>query len=142
MRFVDLEPGDSRLQGDAFAVLSQLRTELTPEQLAEVYAEGHPQGLRFTALYEDGRCVAVAGWRLMASTVALRKLYVDDLVTDGRDRGRGHGAALIDELARRAREAGATVLDLDSGTHRAEAHRFYFRQRMSITSLHFTLPLR
>jgi len=33
------------------------------------------------------------------------------------------------------------VLDLDSGTQRTDAHRFYLRERMSITSLHFTLPL-
>jgi len=141
MRFVDLEPGDERLRGEVFAVLGELRTQLTPQALEQVYAEGHPQGLRFTALYEDDRCVAVAGWRLLATTVSMRKLYVDDLVTAAAERGRGHGAALLGELARRARQEGCRVLDLDSGTQRTDAHRFYLRERMSITSLHFTLPL-
>jgi hypothetical protein len=35
----------------------------TPESFAHVYAEGHPQGLRYTAVYADDRCVAVARWR-------------------------------------------------------------------------------
>ncbi|MDQ6606265.1 MAG: GNAT family N-acetyltransferase [Actinomycetota bacterium] len=142
MRFVDLDPGDIRLAGDAFPVLAELRTELTAEALEAVYAEGHPQGLRFTAAYDDtGRCLGVAGWRVMATTATLRKLYVDDLVTAAAARSAGVGSALLTELVQRARAAGCAVLDLDSGVHRADAHRFYFRERMAITALHFTRPL-
>jgi GNAT superfamily N-acetyltransferase len=142
MRFVDLEPGDPRLTAELFPVLAELRTELTSEQLVSVYAEGHPQGLRFTAAYSDtGRCLAGAGWRVIATTVAGRKLYVDDLVTAAAARSTGVGSALLAELGRRAQEAGCTILDLDSGVHRADAHRFYFRERMAITALHFTRVL-
>ena len=137
MRFVDLEPGDPRLGHDVLPVLAQLRTELTREMLDAVYAEGHPQGLRFTAAYDEHGCVAVAGWRLMATTVAIRKLYADDLVTSAERRSQGIGAALLAELERRAREAGCRAIDLDSGVTRADAHRFYIRERMPITSFHF-----
>lgn len=137
MLFVDFVPGDTRLTSEVFAVLGELRTDLTAQQFSDVYAEGYPQGLRFTAVYVDEACVAVAGWRVVATTVALRKLYVDDLVTAASQRGRGVGAALLSELYRRAREAGCTAIDLDSGTAREDAHRFYFRERMTITSLHF-----
>ena len=119
-------------------MLAELRPHLpASELLAEIYAEGHPQGLRFTAAYDDGSCVAVAGWRLMATTVVVRKLYVDDLVTTGQARGRGIGGALLRELEARARGAGARTIELDSGVAREGAHRFYFRERMAITSLHF-----
>jgi|SRR5450759_5723963 len=141
MRFVDLAPGDARLTSDVFPVLKELRTDLTPEQFSDVYTEGHPQGLQFTAVYDGDNCVAVAGWRLMATTVALRKLYVDDLVTASSQRGHGLGAALLRELQSRAREAGCQAIDLDSGTSREDAHRFYFRERMGITSLHFKRSL-
>jgi GNAT superfamily N-acetyltransferase len=138
MRLVDVAPGDDRLMSDLLPVLSELRPHLTAETFAAVYEEGHPQGLRFTAVYdEDDRCVAVAGWRLVATTVALRKLYVDDLVTSQAQRGRGFGAALLADLRRRAREAGCSVLDLDSGTERAGAHRFYFREGLAIGAFHF-----
>jgi GNAT superfamily N-acetyltransferase len=137
MRFVDFAPGDERLATGVLPVLSELRPDLTAEQFAAVYAEGHPQGLRFTAVYDGETCVAVAGWRLMATTVALRKLYVDDLVTAASHRGRGFGAALLRELQSRARQAGCRAIDLDSGVVREDAHRFYFRERMGVTGLHF-----
>jgi GNAT superfamily N-acetyltransferase len=122
-------------------VLRHLRTELTLPRLREIYAEGFAQGLRFTAVDDGGRLVAVAGWRLVACTTAGRRLYIDDLVTDPALRSSGHGRLLLAELERRARDAGCAVLDLDSGVQRGAAHRFDFRERMTITAYHFTLPL-
>jgi GNAT superfamily N-acetyltransferase len=140
-KLVDLEPGDPRLVEDMLPVLRQLRPHLDADSLAAIYAEGHPQGLRFLVAYDAGRCVGVAGWRIVALTFAVRKLYVDDLVTaeDGRSRGVGH--ALLAELETRGRAAGCTVLDLDSGVQRYDAHRFYLRERMHISSHHFSKPL-
>lgn len=141
MRIVDLDPGDPRLAADVLPVLRQLRPHLTAESFAALYEEGYGQGLRFTAAYDEGRCVGVAGWRIVATTVAMRKLYVDDLVTAEDQRSRGVGRALLEDLTARARSAGCQVLDLDSGTHRVDAHRFYMREAMVITSFHFTRPL-
>jgi GNAT superfamily N-acetyltransferase len=137
MRFVDLDPGDPRLTADVLPVLLELRPHLTPESFAHVYCEGHPQGLRYTAVYQEDRCLAVAGWRFVATTVALSKLYVDDLVTASDHRGQGAGGALLGELESRAREAGCRLLDLDSGAQREDAHRFYFREGMVISGFHF-----
>ena len=139
---VDLPPGDPRLSKDALDVLQQLRPHLTPESFAAIYAEGHPQGLRFTAAYRDDRCLAVAGWRVIATTSTTRKLYVDDLVTADASRSTGVGHALLSHLEERAHDAGCTVLDLDSGVQRHDAHRFYLRERMHITSHHFAKKLR
>jgi GNAT superfamily N-acetyltransferase len=142
LTFVDLEPDDPRLLDDLLPVLVQLRTELTGDALATIYREGHSQGLRFTAAYGDeGSCAVVAGWRVIATTIATRKMYVDDLVTDAAHRGRGAGSAMLAELGKRATEAGCTVIDLDSGLHRVDAHRFYIRERMPITSFHFARTL-
>jgi GNAT superfamily N-acetyltransferase len=136
-KLVDLEPGDPRLVSEVLPVLSELRPHLTAESFDAVYREGHPQGLRFTAAYADGRCVGVAGWRVFASTHPIRKLHVDDLVTAAASRSTGVGRALLGELAERARKAGCTLLDLDSAVHRHDAHRFYLRERMAITAHHF-----
>jgi GNAT superfamily N-acetyltransferase len=138
---VDLEPGDARLLTDLLPVLRELRPHLDEASFTAVYAEGHPQGLRFLAAYDGDRCVGVAGWRVLALAFAIRKLYVDDLVavSDGRSKGVGH--ALLAELETRARAAGCTVLDLDSGVQRYDAHRFYLRERMYISSHHFSKTL-
>lgn len=138
---VDIDPGDPRLVADVLPVLAQLRPHLTADSLTEIYERGHPQGLRFLVADDEGRCVGVAGWRLVANTSAGLKLYVDDLVTDGEHRSGGVGAALLRELRSRAEAAGCAVLDLDSGVQRERAHAFYFREGMSIRSYHFALPL-
>jgi GNAT superfamily N-acetyltransferase len=134
---VDLDPGDPRLAAEVLPVLLELRPHLTESSFDAVYREGHPQGLRFLAAYDGDRCVGVAGWRLVALTHLGRKLYVDDLVTTGASRSAGVGHALLAELEIRARAAGCAALDLDSGVHRYDAHRFYFRERMAITAHHF-----
>jgi GNAT superfamily N-acetyltransferase len=122
-------------------VLRELRSHLSAESLASVYAEGHPQGLRFTGAYLDGACLAVAGWRIVATTFCGRKLTIDDIVTADAARSLGLGRALLAELHRRARAAGCRLLDLDSATQRTEAHRFYMREHMSIGAFHFITQL-
>jgi GNAT superfamily N-acetyltransferase len=141
MRLVELGPEDPAL-ADALPVLRELRPHLDLAMLQQIYAEGWPQGLRFTAAFDDeGTCMAVAGWRVMATTVAGRKLYVDDLVTSDRSRSHGYGAALLSHLKAAARENGCTALELDSGSQRARAHRFYFREGMFISSFHFRIAI-
>ncbi|MFJ7263351.1 GNAT family N-acetyltransferase [Streptomyces globosus] len=142
MKIIDLEPDDPRLTADLLPVLRELRPHLTAGLLADVYAEGHPQGLRFTAAYDDGgACAGAAGWRIVANTVDIRRLYVDDLVTAAHTRSRGVGRALLAHLEERARAAGCRLLDLDSGTHRTGAHRFYLRERFDIVAFHFAKEL-
>jgi len=68
-------------------------------------------------------------------------MYVDDLVTDERQRSKGVGGALLDWLAEQARARGCAELHLDSGVHRFDAHRFYFTKRMHISSYHFKIKL-
>jgi GNAT superfamily N-acetyltransferase len=97
--------------------------------------------LAYLAVYDGGRCVGVAGWRLVANTSTLRKLYVDDLVATAGARSRGVGAALVRELTDRARAHGCSVIDLDSGVQRADAHRFYFREGLTVSSFHFARRL-
>lgn len=141
LEIVDIDVDDDRLGTDVLGVLSQLRPHLTADVLRAVFREGRPQGLRFSAAYRTTTCVGVAGWRIIATTMALRKLYVDDLVTAEAARSTGVGAALLAHLERRARDAGCTVIDLDSGVQRHDAHRFYLRERMAITSHHFAKTL-
>lgn len=137
----DVAPSDDRLTADLLPVLRELRPHLTDDALRSLYREGHGQGLRFLAAYLDGTCVGVAGWRIVVNTSAGRKLYVDDLVTASSHRSGGVGRALLAELERRAREQRCAVLDLDSGVQRHDAHRFYFREAMTISSFHFAKPL-
>eukprot|EP00271_Cylindrocystis_brebissonii_P014350 TRINITY_DN3567_c0_g1_i1.p1 TRINITY_DN3567_c0_g1~~TRINITY_DN3567_c0_g1_i1.p1 ORF type:complete len:165 (+),score=22.97 TRINITY_DN3567_c0_g1_i1:341-835(+) len=150
LTIVDLEVDDPRLLPAVYPVLRELRPHVLPEEFNEIYEEGYPQGLRFSAAFlakgEDGQatgeeCVGVAGWRIIALTFCKRKLYVDDLVTTESARSLGVGKALIAHLEAKAREAKCTAISLDSGCQRQQAHKFYFREGLVITDFHFHKPL-
>jgi GNAT superfamily N-acetyltransferase len=133
---VELGPDDPRLS-EVFPVLRELRTELTEEEFRSRYERGHPDGYRVAALYDDGECRAVAGYRILVNFVHGDVLYVDDLVTASAWRSKGYGKALNAYLTDVARAASCERVTLDSGIDRAGAHRFYFREGYAITSFHF-----
>lgn len=68
-------------------------------------------------------------------------VYVDDLITDEAVRGQGYGKAMLDWLKAEARRLGCARLQLDSGTHRQDAHAFYLRERLRIEAFHFGVTL-
>ncbi len=140
MQVVEFDPEDPTL-AEVLPVLAELRPHLDLETFREVYAEGWQQGLRFSALFDEDECVAVAGWRVVACTSSIRKLYVDDLVTAAAVRSAGHGRTLLTHLRHIAATEGCEVLDLDSGTQRVDAHRFYEREGLAVTALHFAQPV-
>jgi len=124
-----------------FAVMHQLRPLLIAgEFVARVQAQ-QAEGYQLAFLEDSGVVVAVAGFRMQNLLATGKTLYVDDLVTNAAVRSRGHGEALLQWLITLAREAGCEMFSLDSGTQRQDAHAFYLRNRMRITSFHFALPL-
>jgi GNAT superfamily N-acetyltransferase len=140
VQLVDLTLDDPRWD-TALPQLLELRPDLDADGLRTAYAEGWPQGYRFLAAMDDGgACVGLAGWRIVRTALA-RRLYVDDLVTASASRSKGTGRLLLAELERRGRAAGCGVLDLDSAVHRHDAHRFYLRERLHISSYHFSKHL-
>ncbi len=65
------------------------------------------------------------------------RAWVEDLAVDPSQRSRGLGKALLDAAKDWARSRGATHLELDSSETRADAHRFYDRERPTWRSLCF-----
>lgn len=53
------------------------------------------------------------------------RCWIEDLVVSAAHRGGGIGRLLLDSAADWGRQRGATHLELDSGTARRDAHRFY-----------------
>ncbi len=125
-----------------FPVMQQLRPHLGPAGFVARVRAMQTEGFALAFLEDDAGAVrAVGGFRVQDMLASGRTLYVDDLVTDAGSRSLGYGRQLLDWLVARARAQGCHMFSLDSGTHRHEAHRFYFRQRLRISSYHFSLPL-
>jgi GNAT superfamily N-acetyltransferase len=122
--------------------MAHLRPHLLQAEFVGRVRSQQAQGYRLTFLEDDGAVVAAAGFRVMEILATGRTLYVDDLVTEETKRSRGYGKAMLGWLQEFARQAGCETFSLDSGTHRQEAHAFYFRERLRVTSFHFARKLR
>ena len=124
-----------------FPVMSQLRPLLIASEFASRVQAQQAEGYQLASLEHEGLVVSVAGFRFQNMLSSGKTLYVDDLVTDSAARSQGHGEAMLQWLIALAKEAGCNTFSLDSGTQRQDAHAFYLRQRMRITSFHFAIPL-
>jgi GNAT superfamily N-acetyltransferase len=125
-----------------FPVMHQLRPHLLESEFVSRVRRMQGEGFHLAFLEDAGAIHAVAGYRYYDKLFSGKNLYVDDLVSDATQRSRGHGARLLTWLTAEAKAHGCTQLELDSGVQRFEAHRFYFRQRMHISSYHFVVPIK
>lgn len=138
----ELRPDET---GAAFEAMLELRPHYASLDgfVDRVNGVQRGEGYRLVASFENGAktAAAVAGFRTGHNLAWGHYLYVDDLVTAGVSRGRGHAAALMEWLHSEARRLGCDQLHLDSGTHRHDAHRFYLRNGLHISSFHFNADL-
>jgi GNAT superfamily N-acetyltransferase len=126
-----------------FDVMRELRTHFTDRKKFVAQVQRQQRDGYYLAFVEaGGKIRAAAGYRFIDWLFSGRFLYVDDLVTRAVDRSAGHGKKLMDWLVQQARKEKCNSLELDSGVQRFDAHRFYFRERMKISSYHFSLPLK
>ncbi len=146
MRIVEVTDGSGVIAAPdwlkkAEAVHRQLRTALPPEyeaKMKRVFAGG----ARMCVAADGADVAGVAVYRIYENTFYGKQLYVDDLVTDEARRSSGVGRMLLGYLEQKARAAGFDSLTLDSGTQRLQAHKFYFREGMAVTSFHFMKKLK
>ena len=121
-----------------FPTMLELRPHLRDaDELVQRVRRQQAEGFHLAYIAEGGEPVACIGFRRQERLVHGALIYVDDLVSRAALRSRGYGAALLDWVEALARSEGRKVVDLDSGTHRVDAHRFYFRQHYAISSFHF-----
>lgn len=140
----ELEQGETELAARA---LLELRPEAAPVDALVTTVDRvlRPSGYRLIASFEEGErdAAAAAGFRISQMLAFGRHLYVDDLSTVADRRGRGHADRLFEWLHEEAARQKCDQFYLDSGVgpERADAHRFYFRHGLRITSYHFARGL-
>jgi ribosomal protein S18 acetylase RimI-like enzyme len=136
----DLDPDTEA--GLCFPLMQQLRPHLSSEaEFAARWCRQQAAGYRLAGLWEGGRLLALAGFRIIENLVHGAHLYVDDLVTSEEARGQGHGARLLQHLREESRALGCQNLLLDTPLSNVLAHRFYYRQGLLGTALRFSAVL-
>jgi len=128
--------------GVCFPLMRQLRPHLASEvEFTARWRRQQAAGYRLLGFWENGRLLALAGFRVIENLVHGAHVYVDDLVTSEEARGHGHGARLLRHLREEARVLGCEKLLLDTPLSNVLAHRFYYRQGLLGTALRFSIAL-
>ncbi|EGF90555.1 acetyltransferase GNAT family protein [Asticcacaulis biprosthecium C19] len=122
-----------------FPVIQLLRPHVidADDLIARIDRQRSMADWRLAYVEDAGAVVACAGFRVHEWLVSGKILYVDDLVTIDEARSKGYGKNLLNWMKDLAREEGCAQLRLDSGTHRTQAHKFYFREGLTIQAFHF-----
>ena len=119
----------------------QLRPDLPANyigRMTEVFASGADMAV---CVHDDKVC-GIAVFRIEEKTFDGRVMYCDDLVTDETARSSGVGRTLIRYMETLATERGCDTFTLDSGTQRQQAHKFYFREGLTVSAFHFSKTLK
>jgi GNAT superfamily N-acetyltransferase len=120
-----------------FPVMAELRPHLQRADFLKTIRDMEHHGYTLAFLSAGDRILAVAGYRIKRMLCCEPFLYVDDLVTTATERSRGYGTTFLAWLIEQAREEGCTQLHLDSGIQREDAHRFYKKNGLIVSGLHF-----
>jgi hypothetical protein len=145
LRIIDINDSRGAIVDAAFLaraerVHRQLRPRLPADYRAtmeRVFAGGG----RLVVAARGDDVVGVAVYRVYENTCDGVNMYVDDLVTDEATRSTGVGHALMEHMQKIARASGCQAYRLDSGTHREQAHKFYFREGLTITAFRLSRKL-
>ena len=117
--------------------MRELRSQVRESEFLETVRRLEKGGFRLAYVKEHGDLKAVAGFQVTENLDNGRFMYVEDLVTKPNERSKGYGQRLFDWLIDYAGSHGCAAVTLDSGVQRFDAHRFYLRNRMRISSHHF-----
>ena len=94
-------------------------------------------GAALVQLLHENEVRALAIWRTFLTTYCGRRFEIDDIITTEDHRSKGYGATLIHALEAKARSLSCDAVMLTSALWRADAHRFYFRERYAIEAFLF-----
>jgi GNAT superfamily N-acetyltransferase len=106
----------------AFPLMASLRDRIHADTFLGEVRRQQEQGYQLIGAFDGTTLVALAGVRRSHTLSRGEHVFVDDLVTDERMRGAGHGRTLVRWIAERAAADGIERIYLDS---RLTAKGFY-----------------
>lgn len=127
----------------SFSIMRQLRPHLHKETYVDrIRRMQQDAQYRLVAVFDNENMTALTGFRISENLAWGKYMYVDDLITDEKHRKKGYAQLLVDWLLQEAVAQHCQQLHLDSGVHRHDAHRFYLKNKMIISSHHFVTTIK
>lgn len=125
-----------------YPVMKELRLNLSFERFCELTHEAAKHdGYELFAVFQNNRCVAAMGQRILYDFVHGKHLYIDDLVVTKDCRSQGLGARLLKLAEETAKEKGCDGLRLCTGVENEAGKRFYEREGWTARALAFKKKL-
>lgn len=125
--------------------VSGIDLRLTADDFLTAFDAMTRDGVTQLIVGEDGAGAVIATYQLTLisglSLNATRRAQIEAVRVDATLRGQGIGAALLADAEARAREGGATVMQLTSNAKRLDARRFYERAGYKPSHTGFKKPL-
>ena len=126
----------------SFDAFVELRPHLaSKENFVDQVIDQQKEGYEIIAIEENGEVVACIGFRFLAMLAWDKILYIDDLITKEKTRGKGYGKILLDHVIQIAREHLCKEVHLDTGYTRHDAHKVYLKHGFEFNCHHLALKL-
>ncbi|MEK6658370.1 MAG: GNAT family N-acetyltransferase [Campylobacterota bacterium] len=121
----------------AYEVVSQLRTTLTYNEFEDLIYEMRKSEYKMIGIIDKEMLITYAGIAIQTNLYHKRHLFVFDLVTDEKYRGKKYGAMMLEYLQDYAKMGMCENIVLSSGFTRVDAHKFYEKNGFTKTSFVF-----
>lgn len=99
------------------------------------------RGVLLLAFDHNKQLQALALYRIHHNTYQHKLFFLEDLVVNEQQRGKGLGAIVLQHLETLALAQNCHYLSLDSGTFRTKAHKFYYTHDYVADCFHFAKKL-
>ena len=109
----------------AYEVVSQLRVDLSYKEFEDLIYDMRDMEYKMLGIMNGEELITYAGVTVQTNLYHKRHLYVFELVTDEKHRGKKYGKMMLDYLYDYAKIGMCENIVLSSGLQKEEAHNFY-----------------
>lgn len=126
-----------------YPIMKELRKDLSLEDFLYLYEKAHnSDGYEIVGIEDNGRILAVMGYRILYDFVHGKHLYIDDLVSTESQRSRGLGSKLLNFAEELAEKLSCRGLRLCTGVENELGKRFYERNGWNPRALAYKKKLK
>ncbi|MCF6340023.1 MAG: GNAT family N-acetyltransferase [Sulfurimonas sp.] len=109
----------------AYEVVSQLRVDLSYKEFEDLIYDMRDMEYKIFGIMNGEELITYAGVTIQTNLYHKRHLYIFELVTDEKYRGKKYGEMMLDYLYDYAKVGMCENIVLSSGLQKKEAHGFY-----------------
>ena len=124
-----------------YPIMAQMYDNMSSKQYEDLIKSRHGSGYRMLGVYEDGKCIAAAGFWIGIRFYCGKFIQIDNLVTDTQYRSKGVGGKILNWVKKLGKKEGCKRVLLDSYVENFDAHQFFYREGFIIRGYHFNCDI-